>query len=271
VYVKDSTAVADAVRDSLQKIYSLTISNLDVRLDSTKTNADSLKGQLNTKLDEIYKLRNDIGGILKNRNATNADLGIARQKIGELQQKIDELRNQNTSMEDEKKRLTNVMEQLNNDMKGLEQNIKRLDDENKSLTEKINVASIFVASEIRLTPVMVKDEKEQETNQAKKTSKFVISFNVQNNISESSDAEVVIVVTKPDGQVLQNSVWDAGSFETRNEGRKNYTLKMKFDYQKGEPKHLLFSLNADKYEKGNYSLQIYHNGVMIGKTTKILS
>ena len=271
VYVKDSTAVADAVRDSLQKIYSLTISNLDVRLDSTKTNADSLKGQLDTKLDEIYKLRNDIGSILKNRNATNADLGIARQKIGELQQKIDELRNQNTSMEDEKKRLTNVMEQLNNDMKGLEQNIKRLDDENKSLTEKINVASIFVASEIRLTPVMVKDQKEQETNQSKKTSKFVISFNVQNNISESSDAEVVIVVTKPDGQVLQNSVWDAGSFETRNEGRKNYTLKMKFDYQKGEPKHLLFSLNADKYEKGNYSLQIYHNGVMIGKTTKILS
>jgi len=271
VYIKDSTAVADAIRDSLQKIYSLTITNLDVRLDSTKTNADSLKGQLDTKLDEIYKLRNDIGSILKNRNATRADLSNAREMIGELQQRVDELKNQNTSMEEEKKRLTDVLDQLNNDMKGLEQNIKRLGDENKTLTEKINVASIFVASEVKLTPVTVKDQREQETNQAKKTTKFVISFNVQNNISESNEAEVVIVITKPDGQVLQNSVWDAGSFETRNEGRKNYTLKMKFDYQKGEPKHLLFSLNADKYEKGNYNLQIYHNGVMIGKTTKTLS
>ena len=271
VYIKDSTAVADAVRDSLQKIYSLTINNLDIRLDSTKGNADSLKNQLNTKLGEIYKLRNDIGDILKNRSATKADLNIAREKIGELQQKMDELRNQNNDMEEEKKRLTGVLDQLSTDMKGLEQNVKRLDEENKTLTEKINLASVFVASEIKLTPVTVKNSKEQETSDAKKTSKFIISFTVQNNISENANAEVVIIVTQPNGQVLQNSVWDAGSFDTRNEGRKNYSLKMKFEYQKGEPKHLLFSLNADSYQKGNYTLQIYHNGILIGKTIKTLS
>ena len=270
VYVKDSTAVADAIRDSLQKFYSLTINNLDISLDSTRNNADSLKGQLDTKLGEIYKLRNDINGILKNRGATKADLGIAREKIGELQQRVDELRNQNTGMEEEKKRLTSVLEQLNNDMRGLEQNAKRLDEENKILTEKINLASVFVASEIKFTPVTVKNSKEQETSDAKKTSKLIISFTVQNNISESANAEIIIIVTQPDGQVLQNSVWDAGSFETRNEGRKTYSLKMKFEYQKGEPKHLLFSLNADTYQKGNYTLQIYHNGILIGKTVKTL-
>jgi predicted nuclease with TOPRIM domain len=221
-------------------------------------------------LNEIYKLRNDIGDILKNRGATKADLNLARDKIGELQQKVNELHNQNADMEAEKKRLTAVLEQLNNDMKGLEQNAKRLDEENKSLIEKINIASVFVASEIKLTPVTVKNSKEQETNDAKKTTKFIISFTVQNNISENTNAEVIIIVTQPDGQVLQNSVWDAGSFETRNEGRKNYSLKMKFEYQKGEPKHLLFSLNADSYQKGSYILQVYHNGILIGKTIKTL-
>lgn len=271
VYIKDSSAVAEAVRDSLQKMYSLTIDNLDIRLDSTKSNADSLKGQLGTKLNEIYKLRNDIGTILKNRSATRADLNIARQKIEELQQKVDELRNQNTDMEEEKKRLTDMLDQVNNDMKGLEQNVKRLDQENKTLAEKINMASVFVASEIRFTPVTLKNSKEQETAEAKKTNKFVISFNVQNNISENNYAEVVIVVTQPDGQVLQNSVWDAGTFEARNEGRKNYTMKMRFEYEKGESKHLLFSLNAEDYQNGNYTLQIYHNGILIGKSTKTLS
>jgi myosin heavy subunit len=270
VYIKDSIAVADAVRDSLQKIYSSTISNLDTQLDSTKNNADSLKGQLDTKLGEIYKLRNDIGDILKNRGATKADLNIASQKIGELQQKVDELRDQNTNMEEEKKKLSAVLEQLNNDMKGLEQNAKKLSEENKTLTEKINIASIFVASEIKFTPVTVKNLKEQETAEAKKTSKFIISFTVQNNISENTNAEVIIIVTQPNGQVLQNSVWDAGSFVTRNEGRKNYTMKMRFEYQKGEPKHLLFSLNADDYQKGDYSLMIYHNGILIGQSTKAL-
>lgn len=271
VYIKDSSAVAEAVRDSLQKMYSLTIDNLDIRLDSTKSNVDSLKGQLDTKLSEIYQLRNDISTILKNRSATRADLSIARQKIEELQQKVDELRNQNTDMEEEKKRLTEMLDQLNNDMKGLEQSVKRLDEENKTLSEKINMASVFVASEIRFIPVTLKNSKEQETNEAKKTNKFVISFNVQNNISENNYADVIIVVTQPDGQVLQNSVWDAGTFEVRNEGRKNYTMKLRFEYEKGESKHLLFSLNAEDYQNGNYTLQIYHNGILIGKSTKTLS
>jgi predicted nuclease with TOPRIM domain len=271
VNIKDSFAVAESVRDSLQKIYSLTISNLDIRLDSTKSNVDSLKDQLNTKLSEIYKLRNEIGNILKNRGASKADLNLAGKKIGELQQKVDELHNQNTDMEEEKKRLTGMLEQLNNDMKGLEQNVKRLDEENKTLTEKINMASGFVASEIKFTPVTLKNSKELETSDAKKTNKFIISFNVQNNISENNNAEVIIIVTQPDGQVLQNSVWDAGSFETHNEGRKNYTVKMRFEYQKGEPKHLLFTLDADSYQKGNYTLQIYHNGILIGKAVKTLS
>ncbi|MES1197931.1 MAG: hypothetical protein ABUL41_01485 [Chitinophagaceae bacterium] len=270
VYIKDSIAVADGVRDSLQKIYSYTINNLDSRLDSTLNNADSLKGQLDSKLGEIYKLRNDIGVILKNRNATQSDLSTARSMINELQQKVDDLRNQNVDMEAERKRLSGVLDQLNSDMKGLEQNAKRLSDENRILTEKINIASIFVASEVKLTPVTVKNGKEQETNEAKKTNKFVISFTVQNNISEVTNAEVVIVLLEPDGQVLQNSVWDAGSFETRNEGKKNYSLKFKFEYQKGEPRNLLFSINAENYSSGNYILQIYHNGILIGKAIKSL-
>ena len=174
-------------------------------------------------------------------------------------------------MEDEKKRLTAVLEQLNNDMRGLEQNVKRLDEENKSMAEKINTASVFVASEVKLTPVTVRNSKEVETGDARKTSKFVISFTVQNNITENPNAEIVIVIIQPNGQVLQNSVWDAGSFDTRNDGRKNYTMKMKFDYQKGEPKHLVFSLNADNYQKGNYTMQLYHNGVQIGRVVKTLS
>ena len=54
---KDSAAVAESVRDSLQKIYSATINTLDTKLDSTKTGADSLKNQLDVKLGEINRLQ----------------------------------------------------------------------------------------------------------------------------------------------------------------------------------------------------------------------
>jgi myosin heavy subunit len=278
-YVKDSVAVADAIRDSLQKKYTAAIQNLDTKLDSTKTDADSLKNQLtdkkeqlDQKIAEINKLKYDIGGILNNRNASKADLNLAQQKITELEQKVEELRNDKTAMEEEKKRLSALLEQATNDMKNLEQSVRKLDAENRALAEKVTLASTFTASELQLSAVSTNGSKEQETSQVKKTDKFVLSFVVQNNIAESNTAEVYIVIQQPNGQVvLQSEVWDSGLFDTRNEGKKSYTLRMRFEYNKGEAKHLVFTLNAESYQKGNYTMQVYHNGILIGQTVKKLN
>ena len=59
--------------------------------------------------------------------------------------------------------------------------------------------------------------------------------------------------------------------DTNDGGKIGYTRMVKFDYQKGETKHLLFTINPDDYQKGNYSLQVYHNGYKIGETTKALN
>ena len=270
VYIKDSVAVAEGIRDSLQKMYSTTITNLDTRLDSTRSSADSIKTQLNVKLGEIYKLKAEIDGILKNRGASKADLNIARQKIGELQNLVEELKDQKNSMEEEKKQLNNVMAQLSGEISGLQQTMKRMGDENKALTEKVNLASVFVASELKLLPIALKNDKEQETNVAKKVTKLIVSFTVQNNINEYANADVYIVVVQPDGKVLKNDVWESFSMETFNGNKISYTRKLRFEYNKGEAKHLVFSLNADEYAKGNYTFQLYHNGYMIGQTVKTL-
>jgi FtsZ-binding cell division protein ZapB len=270
VYIKDSVAVAEGIQDSLQKIYTATINNLDTRLDSTRTSADSLKSQLNVKLSEIYRLKDEIDGILKNKGASKADLNIARSKIAELQLLIDDLKEKKDSMEEEKKQLNNVLSQMSGEITGLQQNMKRIGDENKMLIEKVNLASVFVASEVRLTPVTIKNDKEQETNQAKKVSKFIVSFTVQNNINEYANADVYIVVLQPDGKVLKNDVWESFSMETYNGNKISYTRKLRFEYSKGEARHMIFSLNANEYEKGNYTLQLYHNGYMVGQTVKAL-
>ncbi len=272
VYIKDSIAVAQGVQDSLQKIYSHTINNLDAQLDSTKSTAGILKGELSTKLAEINRLRTEIAGILKRNNFKKEDLDLARKKTVELQQLVAELQNKNISIEEEKKQITGVLEKVNVQVKDLEGNVQKLDQENKALTEKVNLASAFVASELKLAPVMVKNDKEQETNQAKKVSKLVISFAVQNNVTDYGNADVFIVITQPDGRILKNEdVWEATTINLQNGGRINYTRRVRFEYQKGESKRLLFSLNAEEYLKGTYTLQVYHNGYMIGQTMKSLN
>jgi hypothetical protein len=271
VYIKDSVAVAEGIRDSLQKIYTGTINALDTRLDSTTNRKNSLQDELADKLEHIRKLKQEINAILGKKTISDAELGVAQSKINELQEVIDGLKHQNSSMEEEKQRLTLVMEQMNGDISGLQQGMTKLAEENRILTDKINLASIFVASELHLTAVTVKGPKEEETSQAKKAEKLLLSFVLQNNVTEYTGAEVYVVVIGPDGETLQNEGWESKSFDTNNEGKKDYTLKLRLDYEKGEQNRKTFSLSPDKYEKGNYLMQIYHKGYMIGQVTMTLS
>lgn len=272
VYIKDSIAVAQGVQDSLQKIYSLTINNLGAELDSTKNKEGLLKGELGNKLAEINRLRAELSAILKRKDFNENDLALARRKKIELELRVSELQNRNITIEEEKQQIAAVLDKVTMQVKNLESNNQQLGNENKILTEKLTQASTFMASEIKLSPVTVKNDKEQETNSAKKTSKLVVSFALLNNINESDNAEVYVVVTQPDGKLLTSDVWESSSsIDTRTEGKKRYTRKVKFEYQKGETKRLIFSLNADDYQKGNYNLQVYHNGYMIGQTSKVLN
>ena len=270
VYIKDSTAVAQGIQDSLHKLYTSTINDLDTELDSTKNTAGLLKGELSTKLVEINKLRSEIAAILKKNNIKKEDIELARRKASELQLLVAELQNKNLTIEDEKRQIGEVLDKVNVQVKNLETNVQQLDKENKVLTEKVNLASVFVASEIKFSPVTVKNDKEVETSSVKKASKLVISFTVQNNVTDIDDADVYIVITQPDGKTLRNDVWESSSMDLNGGGRKSYSLKLRFEYHKGDAKQLVFSMNPDEFLKGTYTLQIYHKGLMIGQVMKSL-
>ena len=272
VFVKDSTAVAQAVSDSLRQYYTRSLEMLGtekIQIDSANT---LLKGELGQKVGEINRLRKEIGDILKRKNLNQSDLDEAKTKIDDLQQRIEDLKTENTSLADEKKKLNGILSQLNGEMSSLQQNMEKVSAENSALAQKINDASVFIASEIKFAAVDIRqDDKEIETSQQKKANKFVTSFNVQNNIADFQTAELVIIVSDPSGKPINNEVWDVGSFDTKTEGRKVYTRKMRFEYNKGERKHLIFTLEPNTFEKGTYKFSLYHNGVRIGESSWKLS
>ncbi|HJS53654.1 MAG TPA: hypothetical protein VJ765_03890 [Chitinophagaceae bacterium] len=272
VFIKDSTAVAEAVSDSLRKYYTRTVDQLGIEKLQIDSSNNVLKGELGQKVAEINKLRAEVGVILKRKNLTQADLAEAKTKIDDLQQRIDGLRAENTSLADERKRLSEILSQLNGEMNSLQQNMQKVSAENKMLAQKINDASTFIASEIKFAAVSLRpNDKEIETTQQKKANKFVTSFMVQNNIADSQIAELIVIVSDPSGKPLNTEVWDGGSFETKYEGRKVYTRKVRFEYNKGEAKRLIFSLEPDSFEAGTYKLSLYHNGVRIGESAWKLS
>lgn len=280
--IKDSTEAANATRDSLRRVYTATIAGFN-ELDSTWTKADSLKTDLDIKLSEFYKLRNEIGELLKNP-ASKEDIATARIKINELQVRVDALKTRNTEVEQENKRLQAMIEQLRNTANnenltnsnspvtsGSMANTREPSSQSRPAvsTDKNPATNIFSTSDLRIAAMMVDEGREMETTEALQTDKIMGTFVVKNSNMPINSAEVYVVLVQPNGKVLQNSAWDAGAFQTK-EGRKIYSCKLRFDYSKGEPKKLSFSLSGDKFEKGNYTMQLYHNGMMIGKATKTL-
>jgi hypothetical protein len=274
--LKDSTDAANNRRDSLRKAYNNTIASFN-QLDSTWVKADSLKNNLDVKLTEFYKLRNEIGDLLKNPRS-KADLDAAKLKIDELQRKVTALRTRNSEVEEENKKLQALIEEFrkNNLPPGNPVNpAGSTGASSKSVTSAFlntgatATTNMLTATDMRLTAIMQLDGKEVETLEALQTDKFVGSFVVRNNSNSLANAEVYVVVIQPNGKILQNSAWDAGSFNT-NEGRKLYSFRFRFDYNKGDAKRLSFSLNGDQYAKGNYTVQLYQNGSLIGRMTKTL-
>src|SRR6185503_18469295 len=95
VFVKDSTAVAEAVTDSLRKYYTRTLDQLGVEKMQIDSSNNLLKGELGVKISEINKLRSEIGNILKRKDLTKSDLAEAKSKIDDLQQRMDDLKTEN--------------------------------------------------------------------------------------------------------------------------------------------------------------------------------
>jgi hypothetical protein len=268
VLVKDTMATQEAIRDSLQKLFT----EKTRQLDTTKTLTDSLKGSLDSTMSKIFDLRRQIGDILKNRNATNTDLKKARELISEYQERIEEMKAQNTDLETERTRLNGVLSQLNDEMKGLQENIAKMTNENKQLNQTINEASTFIASDIHLSVVTTKSaNKETEVTSARKADKMIFSFTLQNNIANTASYDVYVVIVQPDNKVLQTDVWGADHFDSKTEGAKAYTTKIHFEYNKGERKKILYTIQPDNFLSGTYVMQVYQNGIPLGETSKLLN
>ena len=264
----NSSAGPGTTRDSLQTVYTATINQLDDHLDAVASNTDSLKGQLDKKLGEFYRLRNEIANLLKDRE-TDANLGLAKQKMEALQQKVTELVDKNKDVENENRKLAAVLQQLAAGKKTPESNAQRTAYDNSAVIDRNITAAVLSVSDLRLAAVTTENQRELETMQAQKTEKLVGSFTIKNGSDAGNTSEVMIIVLQPDGQVVKNSAWESGTFLT-SEGKKVYSYKMRFD-NSHEPKRLLFSLSPDNYQKGNYTMQVWYNGTMLGRVMKTLS
>lgn len=243
-----------------------------VRLDSLTGTNNKLTSQVNEGNGQIAKLKKDIRGLLHKEHLTEAEKKKAEDLIKELNDKIGNLEQQVAQLTQDNQQLTSNNQQLTQDKQQLTSDLATTTTAKQNLEKQVDVASTLNASNITITPLHEKkDGKDKETTTAKRVNKLLIAFNVSNRIAQTGQVDVYVCITGPDGKPISVPALGSGTFTTREEGDKIYTAKVPVDFEAGKTKSVQFAWKQNsEFVKGDYKIEIYHNGFKIGEGTQTL-
>jgi hypothetical protein len=261
-----SASQANTERDAVKAEYDATL----LRLDSLTGDNNNKAGVISERESEISKLKKEIGGILSKRNATEAELKRARTLIAQLNTTIANLEAENARLNGENQQLASNNTQLTQEKQVLQTNLQTTTAEKEELAQTVDVASTFSASNIQITPVNEKKNgKEKITGTAKRVDKLVVSFDVENRVARSGPADMYVIVTGPDGKVI-NDPSGPMTLSTRTDGDKAYTFKTTIQYEQGTRKAIQVPLRQDHFQTGDYKIEVYQNGFKIAEGIRTL-
>lgn len=250
-----------ATRDSLRNIYNETIR--EIHQEVNRNNGFSQTGFDSGRMEQI---QSEMNNLFRN-DASLAEVEQARIKIADLQQELDGLKQLNNQMLQENLRLNALVQKLSASQKPA---VEKGGVSTQAIPVSTTAPLMLKAQQMQLAAWRSTDFTDKETQFAAETDKLSGSFIIRNPGNQAHVTEMMIVIIKPDGKVLQGSAWDTGIFYSK-EGKKLYSTKLRFDLQPAEQKKLQFSLPGENFPAGQYLFQIYYNGQLIGQISRLLT
>lgn len=243
---------ADTSLARLQGEYNASLARLD---DLTGKNAQ-LDQQLKEKNSELSRTKTRIQEILAKSNATAKEVAEARTLIRKLNSRITDYEQQIATLRKQNTELVSQRDSVAAD--------------NSDLQQKVTLAKVLHASNIRIKPVRLthRGRKEKETDKARRVDVLRIIFDIdENRIAENGSKELNICILNPEGELLSNAALGSGSFKTSGGQSKYYSISKTISLQTEQP---VQDINVDwqqsaDYIKGDYTVEIYHQGYLIGK------
>lgn len=239
-------------KETLQNEYNASLARLD---DLTGKNAQ-LDNQLKAKNSELARTKARIQEILAKSNATEKEINEARGLIRKLNSRITDYEKQIVVLKQQNTQLVIERDSVVTN--------------NTALQEKVNLAKVLHASNIRMTAIDLRKggRKEKETTKAKRVDLLRITFDIdENKIAESGVKELKICIFNPNGELLSNAALGSGSFKTAQGQSRFFSVSKNVSLQVDQP---VKDINVDwqqsaEYEKGAYAVEVYHEGYLIGK------
>lgn len=252
--------------DSAKNILQAEYDAASLKIDTLTSNNAKLGGALSARNAELAKMKANINSILTNKNASEKELKEAQQQLIELNTQIDSYVAEIAKLKAENQQLTTDKTQLTTDKEKLTTEKNQLSTEKKNLENTVDIASTLTASHINIIGIKKRGDKEKETDVAKRTDHFRVSFIIdENRVATSGKKVMYLVVTAPDNKTSSPN----GNFKTRDGVDLQYTESIDVNYEQGKVSPFEFNWKpASEVVPGNYKFEIYNNGFKIGESVK---
>ena len=205
----------------------------EFQLDKKSTNATEIRRLKN----ELATLRKVMIGYINQIDSLNKLTAQQKQVIAEVTQKYNQASRQ----------------------------IDNLSEEKKNLNKKVTLAAQLDATNIRIEP---RNKRGKVAKKVKDVVKLAISFTVVKNITaENGERTIYVRITKPDNDVLTKSASNTFPYENRT---LVYSIKKYIEYN-GEEQNINVFWDVEEFlYAGNYRVDIFEGGNLIGSQTFML-
>jgi len=219
---------------------------LSVELEAERTKIEALLKQAKGKNWTIHKLRKETETLRTIMKGYIVQIDSLNQINGRLTEENKVVR---TELSNEKTITKNLIEK------------------NEGLSDLVTVASYLKTTGLKSFGVKIKSNNTgKETDRAKKVDIIRTYFTVlKNSIAISGKKWIYVRILTPDGKVLSEKTDDSNKFDF-NGVRGLYSSKKQIDYGNKQQTLTIDWKKAEDFPVGEYNVEIYADGVDIGKT-----
>ncbi len=217
---------------------------------------DSLAGLLNQEQVKVQRLLEELRTV-KSSNAT--EIRRLKNELAPLRKVMISYINQIDSLNRLTAQQKQVIAEVTQKYNDASRQISNLSEEKSQLNKKVTLAAQLDATNIWVEP---KNKRDKRAKKVKDVVKFNIGFTVVKNITaEAGERTLYIRITKPDNDVLTKSSSNTFTYENRT---LNYSIKKYIEYN-GEEQQIVVYWNVEEFlYAGNYRVDIFADGTLIG-------
>ncbi|GGE26071.1 hypothetical protein [Sphingobacterium cellulitidis] len=265
-------------KSSGEKLYTVTLQkeNLQIEIDRIEAELDNIKSEgisstaalvsaeqsARQKIEELRKG-------LENNEISGPQIETAKLEVSQLKYQVSKMKDDVTALKIKNQLLAETNSQLDKQVKESEIKTNHLISERNELTDKIAKASSIKVSNVHINGIEEKRNGSLENeNKAKRIDRLQIDFTIADNpLASMGKKEIYVRIINPKGNLIANS---EDLFLVHGE-KLQYTFKESIEFNNnGQEYQFMWSDPNHKFQKGAYTILLYADDAIMGRSSVVL-